>query len=182
TILTFFPWEGITQGRQGGGMATDIAYAVPEGSLEFWRNRLATFGVGITGEGKRFGESFLSFEDPDGLPLTLVVPATPDERKPWETEEVRDAEATRGFHTVTLTLRSVAETARVLTDIFEYRLDGQEGNRYRYVTDAVKGASRVDLLEVPGAARAINAGGTIHHVAFRVKDENTLMQYRQKVV
>ncbi len=44
TILTFFPWEGIGKGRQGAGMATHIGYAVPEGSLDFWKNRLRTSG------------------------------------------------------------------------------------------------------------------------------------------
>ena len=31
TILTFFPWEGITTGRRGTGMATEIGYSVPAG-------------------------------------------------------------------------------------------------------------------------------------------------------
>ncbi len=39
TILTFFPWEGITPGRKGTGMATEIGYTVPHGSLDFWIKR-----------------------------------------------------------------------------------------------------------------------------------------------
>ena len=40
TILTFFPWgEGIQQGRKGSGMATEIGYSVPKGSLDFWQKR-----------------------------------------------------------------------------------------------------------------------------------------------
>src|SRR5690606_25936722 len=88
TILTFFPWEGITRGRQGSGMTTDIGYAVPAGSLPFWTERLKKANVLITGSGERMGEEYLSFEDPDGLPLTLIVPATPNSRKPWVTNEV----------------------------------------------------------------------------------------------
>lgn len=74
TILTFFPWEGIPKGQQGTGMPTEIAYAVPEGSLDFWANRFNEYYVRITGQGTRFGESYLAFEDPDVLPLTLVLP------------------------------------------------------------------------------------------------------------
>ncbi len=182
TILTFFPWEGITKGRQGAGMATEIGYAVPSGSLAFWTDRFKQYNVPITGTGTRFGEEYLAFEDPDGLPLTLIVPSKADTRKPWETEDVKAVAATRGFHSISLTLHSAAETARVLTDIFEYTLAEKDGDRYRYVTPAIAGASTVDLLELPGAPRAVNAGGTIHHVAFRVKDEETLMHYREKVV
>lgn len=182
TILTFFPWEGVARGRQGTGITTDIAYAIPEAGLKFWTQRLKEQHVPILASGKRFGEAYLSFEDPDGLPLTLLVPSQPDQRKPWETPEVPASVATRGFHSVTLSLRSVAETASVLTDIFEYTPVSQEGNRHRYATQAVEGAATVDLLEVPQAGRAINAGGTIHHVAFRVKDEETLMHFREKVL
>ena len=35
TIITFFPWEGIGQGRNGAGMATHTGYSVPEGSFPF---------------------------------------------------------------------------------------------------------------------------------------------------
>jgi glyoxalase family protein len=182
TILTFFPWEGITKGRQGTGMTTDIGYAVPANSLGFWSDRLKKHDVRITGSGQRLDEAFLSFEDPDGLPLTFIVPAIGDKRKPWESSEVKASTATRGFHSVTLSLRSVTETAKVLTDIFDYTLVKQEGNRYRYATNAIESAGVVDLLEAPDAPRSINAGGTVHHVAFRVKNEDVLMQYREKVI
>jgi glyoxalase family protein len=70
----------------------------------------------------------------------------------------------------------------VLTDILGYKLSGKEGNRSRYTTDAVDNASIIDLVEAPGDPRAINAGGTIHHIAFRVKNEAVLMAYREKIV
>lgn len=182
TILTFFPWEGIGKGKPGTGMATDIGYAVPEGSLAFWTERFKQYHVNMNGSGSRFGEQYLSFEDPDGLPLTLIVPTAADRRKPWETPSVKAAVATRGFHSITLTLKSIHDTAAILTDIFDYKLLGQEGNRYRYRTDAVEHASIVDLLEAPQDARATGGSGTIHHVAFRVKDEAVLMQFREKIV
>ncbi len=182
TILTFFPWEGITKGKQGTGMATEIGYSVPDKSLEFWLDRFKKYNVKVNATGMRFGEQYLSFEDPDGLPLTLIIPKSGDNRKPWETEEVKAQVAPKGFHSITLTLKSVTDTAKVLTDIFDYILSGQEGNRYRYITDSVKNAAIIDLIEAPKEGSAINAGGTIHHIAFRVKDEEVLMDLREKVV
>lgn len=182
TILTFFPWERISKGTQGTGMATEIGYSAPGKSLALWSDRLKAHRIKITGTGVRFGEEYLSFEDPDGLPLTLVIPAMADTRKPWTTPDVPGSVATRGFHSITLSLRSVTATAKVLTDIFGYTLAGQEGNRYRYVTSAVETASIVDLLELPNETRGINAGGTIHHVAFRVKNEEIQSHYREKVL
>jgi len=182
TILTFFPWEGIGQGSEGVGMATEIGYSVPDGSLEFWLERFREHGI-TTGEvTERFGEKILPFKDPDGLSLSLIIPGKTDDRKPWETEQVKLENATRGFHSTTLSLQKIDETAKVLTDIFGYRLVSQEGNRYRFITETVETASIVDLLELPGGPRGRNAAGTNHHVAFRVKDEATQMEFREKIL
>ena len=58
----------------------------------------------------------------------------------------------------------------------------KDSNLYRYKTDAVENAAIIDILEMPQAPRGINAGGTNHHIAFRVKDEETLMAFREKIV
>jgi glyoxalase family protein len=181
TILTFFPWEGIGQGYTGTGMATNIGYAVPKDSLDFWADRFKQFRVKQESVNERFGEQFLSFQDPDGLKLDLIVPASDDNRKGWETTEVKSGVATKGFHSITLTVRNVAPTASILTDIFGYRLLKQEGNRYRFITDAINNASIVDIIEAPGLAQGRSAAGTNHHVAFRVKDDNILMAFREKI-
>ncbi len=182
TILTFFPWEGISLGKVGTGMATEIGYSVPDKSLDFWTARFNQHNVKVIATGEKFGEQYLSFEDPDGLRLTLIVPKNKDNRKPWETDEVKEAVATKGFHSITLTLKNIKATASILTDIFDYKLSAQEGNRSRFVTDAIEQAAIIDLEEAPDQPAAVNAGGTIHHIAFRVKDEATLMHYREKIV
>jgi glyoxalase family protein len=182
TILTFFPWEGVQPGKQGTGMATDIAYSVPAGSLDFWKKRLQDNQVSITGSGERLGEEYISFTDPDGLPLTFTIAKQKDNRKAWETPEVKADTGTQGFHAITLSLNDIKRTASILTDIFGYTLTGQEQSRHRYQTDAVQGAAIIDLLELPAGHRAVNASGTIHHIAFRVRDEKTLMAFREKIV
>jgi glyoxalase family protein len=181
TILTFFPWEGIGQGYTGSGMATSIGYSVPENSLDFWTGRFKQFNVKHDSVNERFGEQYLSFRDPDGLILDLIVPGSKDNRNGWETTGVKAGVATKGFHSITLTVRNVTPTASILTDIFGYRLLKQEGNRYRFITDAIDNASIVDIIEAPGLALGRSAAGTNHHVAFRVKDDNILMEFREKI-
>jgi glyoxalase family protein len=181
TILTFFPWEGIAPGRTGVGMATDIRYSVPAGSLEFWADRFKQFSVKHNPVSEVFGEQVLSFVDPDGLKIELVVPAKGDSRKPWTTPEVSAGVATQGFHSVVLTLKDIKPTAEILTDVFGYRLQEQAGNSYRFITETVENAAIIDLLESPGEGRGVNAAGTNHHVAFRVKDEETQMMFHEKI-
>lgn len=182
TILTFFPWgEGIPQGRRGSGMATEIGYSVPKGSLEFWVERFEKFNVIYNKPAERFGERYLTFLDPDGLKLELIESSTPDNRKPWETDEVKADVATRGFHNVTITLNDISGTAGVLIEVFGYKLLSTESNRYRYATDAVDNAAIVDLVELKDEKRGHVANGTVHHVAFRVKNDEVLMHFRDKV-
>lgn len=181
TVLTFFPWEGIGQGTTGTGMATNIGYSVLDGSLDFWADRFKQYNVKHENVNERFGEQYLSFQDPDGLKFDLIVSPTADKRKGWETKDVTAAVATKGFHSITLTVKNVTPTAKILTDIFGYKLLKQEGNRYRFITDAIETASVVDIIEAPNLAAGRGAAGTNHHVAFRVKDDNILMEFREKI-
>ncbi|WP_437921308.1 ring-cleaving dioxygenase [Sphingobacterium sp. LRF_L2] len=181
TILTFFPWEGIGTGRNGTGMATHIGYSVPKGSLTFWKNRLEAQQIAVE-EGEIFGEQLISFTDPDGLQLQFIESNQEDNRKPWLTNEIQSNTALRGFHNVTLTLQQAEQTAKVLTDILGYDFQDQAGNRSRFATKAIETANLIDIIEDPSAKRGHNAAGTNHHIAFRVKDEETLMAYREKVL
>lgn len=94
---------------------------------------------------------------------------------------MKEETATKGFHSITLTLKSIKGTVAVLTDIFGYKLLEQEGNRYRFVTDAVENAAIVDIIEDPEGKIGQVAGGTNHHVAFRVQDDKVLMEFREKI-
>ena len=182
TILTFFPWDRVKPGRRGIGMATEFAYSVPGGSLDFWLNRLDKMNVTYNKPAEKFGETYLTFLDPDGLKIELTVPKHTDERKPWRTAETDEDVAIKGFHNATLTLENVEKTAEILEKVFGYKLVEQSVNRYRYKTDAVDNAAIIDLVEVPGEGRAINAGGTIHHIAFSVKDDASERSIREKLV
>lgn len=181
TILTFFPWEGIGKGTNGTGLATHIGYSVPEGSLEFWKLRLQQSGIAVE-EGEIFGEKMISFKDPDGLQLQFIESSASDNRKVWTTDDIKDENALKGFHNVTLTLKKAEPTIKVLTDILGYGLQKQEENRYRFATDAIDTANLIDIIENDKIPAGRNAGGTNHHIAFRVENEAVLMEYREKVM
>ncbi|MCW3169927.1 ring-cleaving dioxygenase [Chryseobacterium sp. 09-1422] len=181
TILTFFPWEGIGKGTNGSGLATHIGYSVPKGSLEFWKGRFQQLNISFE-EGEIFGEKLISFQDPDGLQLQFIESESPDDRKVWTTDDIKDENALKGFHNITLTLKKADPTIKVLTDIFGYDLQKQENERYRFATDAIETANLVDIIESDKIAAGRNAAGTNHHVAFRVKDDQVLMEFREKVL
>jgi len=181
TILTFFPWERIKSGHTGTGMATEIGYTVPNGSLTFWEQRFQQMEVKFERIVERFGEQLLSFLDPDGLKLNLVISRETDNRQGWESKDVKKDAAIKGFHHITITLKNITATATILSDIFGYHFLYQEGSRHRFITDALETANVVDLVEARDEKIGLVAGGTNHHVAFRVKDESILMQFHDKV-
>lgn len=180
SILTFFPWEGIQTGRRGTRQVTEIGYSVPEGSLDFWQKRFEQNNVIYNKVSEKFGTPYLTFLDPDGLKLELVV-AGNDFREPWETDQVSAEHATRGFHGITITTNRLQPTADVLVNIFGYRLLETHVNRHRFVTDATEHANIVDVVEVPGEGAGHVAGGSVHHVAFRVKNDEVLMKFRRRI-
>lgn len=181
SILTFFPWEGIGAGRRGTRQVTEIGYSVPAGSLDFWQNRLEKNNVIYNKPAVKFGERYLTFLDPDGLKFELTEAKNPDSRAQWETKEVSKENAVHGFHHITITTNKMEATAAILTNVLGYRLQETEVNRSRFITDTVAHAAIVDLVEAPGEAVGHVAGGSVHHVAFRVKDEETLMYFRDKI-
>jgi glyoxalase family protein len=163
-------------------MATEIGYSVPADSLGFWAHRLRQHQPLEQLLQQRFGETVLPFQDPDGLNISLIVPRDPDPRRPWTTPEVKADTATKGFHSVTLTLKNIKPTADILTGVFGFDLKGQEGDRYRFQSPAGDKANIVDLVETPQGARGLNGGGTNHHVAFRVPNEEVQLEYREKIL
>ena len=181
TILTFFPWTNIRQGQNGVGMATEVDYSIPKGSLNFWKTRFEKLNISYK-LSEKFGEKHIAFSDPDGLNISLIESRQKDNRKGRETDEINADVAIKGFYTVTLILNNIKGTATILTEVFGYNFLEQKENLYRYQTESVENAALIDLLEMPLASKGLNAGGTIHHIAFRVKDEETLMAFREKIV
>jgi glyoxalase family protein len=180
TILTFFPWEGISQGRRGVGQATETGFAVPEGSLDFWLKRLDDRNVIYNKPATKFGQEYLTILDPDGLKLELV--GVPQDKliTPFETPGLDNNVALGGFHHVTLTLTSIKPTVAVL-ELLGYKQVAQEVNRYRFALDGNPKAGVIDLVEAAGEARGLSGGGTVHHIAFRVKNQAAQVEFQEAI-
>ncbi|MCC2662598.1 MAG: ring-cleaving dioxygenase [Geminicoccaceae bacterium] len=181
TVMTFFPWERMGRGRPGVGEVSLTQFAVPPGSLPFWRTRLEANAALVSGPAEAFGEAGLLGEDPDGLKFALVVPADEDDREPWTTAGIERAVAIRGFHGVTLTLADAAPTAVLLEDLLGYERLGEEAGTQRYATPQARHARIVDLVARPDGQRALQGGGSVHHIAFAVADRAAQLEVRRRL-
>ncbi|NUC71855.1 VOC family protein [Haloterrigena sp. SYSU A558-1] len=168
TSVTFFPYTDARDGRVGAGQASAVSFLVPDGSLDYWRERLADAGAEPAEPRERFGDTVLPFTDPDGLPLELVARAdAPPANLPES--PVPHAHAIRGFFGVTLSLTSADPTGDLLKEM-GYRQTDRDGTRKRYTADGDLGFV-VDVVENPQAQRGIPGAGTVHHVAFQVAED-----------
>ena len=182
SLMTFFPWKGIRQGRIGAGQSTSTAFSVPAGSLGWWSGHFAQLGIAsqITTEGSE--EERLSLRDPDGLQLDLIASSTHDPRDPWDSASVPAQYAVRGQHSSVLTVRDAAATVSLLTDDLGLTVVSERGNRIRLAAGEPVPGSIVDVITEPTAPEGMNAGGTVHHIAFRVPDHATQELWRQELV
>jgi glyoxalase family protein len=181
TDLTFFPWPNMPRGRKGIGLAVEVGLAVPEGSLAFWAERLQAMGVDLEAPASRFGEKALRLRDPHGLDLSLTETSDPREFAPWLQGPIPEQHQVRGFHAVRLWERELAATARFLSDALGFELVGEESGWHRFGAEEGGSGKWIDVRELPGERRGSWGTGAVHHVAFRVADEEEQLGVRQRV-
>lgn len=178
TILTFFPWPDGMHGRIGTGQLTVTSFAVPEGALEFWRERLREHSVECRECGSPFDERGLSFADPDGLQLELVSSPDANPDRAWTHGPVPAGYAIRGFHRVTLSEEGFERTAALLTETLGFRLQASEGNRFRYAISAGGTGTIADVICTPAGRSGRVSVGTVHHVAWRTPTDEQQVKWR----
>ena len=179
SILTFFPWPGAHRGRPGTGEVSTVSFSVPDASLDYWVRRAEDTGIPTDATKTRFdGERFLSFSDPDGLPVELVgVAVSPDG---WGPSAVPEAHTIRGFHGAVLSVGGYERTAKLLADSFGFEPAGEHENRFRFRARENKGiGSRIDVLCQPLLSRAMLGAGTVHHIAWRTENDESQKQWRR---
>jgi glyoxalase family protein len=182
SLLTFFPWRGVASGRIGAGQSTSTAFSVPAGSLGWWKDHFASIGVDAKVVSNGFDPDRLSLRDPDGLNLELVAASTDDPRDPWDSASVPAEYAVRGQHSSVLTVRDLDSTVQVLTQDLGMHVLEERPNRVRVGAGSGLAGGIVDVVGTGLAPQGLTAGGTVHHIAFRVPDRAAQEVWRRDLV
>ncbi|MEL6962266.1 MAG: ring-cleaving dioxygenase [Pseudomonadota bacterium] len=167
SILTFFPFQHAGPGRTGAGMASAIAFALPEAAFDFWVERLADNAMDFDGPERRFGENIVAFSDPDGLRIELIAVSHKGETSGWVGGPVSPEQAISYIHSVTLCVDAAAGTANLLTDAMGFERQDEDGDRLRLKASGGEVDSFIDLACQPDQLYGAMGIGTFHHVAFR---------------
>lgn len=179
SALTFFLWENMPAGRQGMGQAVEVSYAVPKGSLAFWKKRLDADGY-TSVESERFGDKLLSLRDAEGMKIELVETSTAANAPAWSDGRMPIEHAVRGFSGITLRPHNGSRTGEVLRDGFGYADGGKDGDRQRFLGSADIG-SHIDIVIDKSGPRGTQGAATLHHVAFRAKDDAEEIEIAERI-
>jgi glyoxalase family protein len=181
SILTFFPWPGVTPGREGSGLTTATSFSVPATSLGFWSKHLAGLNIDWAWGKDSSGHDLVEVRDYDGMRLQLVG-TVGDTRSGWDGVANIPAEhAVLGLHSVELSQIQIDPTAGMLQNLLGMSLSSESSGKANF--QMAEGASGTKVEVLGGVAdRGLQAGGTVHHVAFRAPDLTTMELWQQELM
>jgi len=184
TDLTFFPWAQMAPSREGYGLSSEVALAIPPGSIDFWSNRLQQSGAMLAQAESRFGQPALPFRDPHGLRVALVESEDSLGRPftPWDRSPIPVEHQIRGLESARMVERDLVRTSSFLSDAMGFTRVGVENGWHRYGVGDGKSGAYVDLYEMPTAGRGAWGTGSIHHLAWRVDDAAHQLDVRTRVL
>ena len=180
SVMTYFPFGQMPRGKRGTGEVGVTEFAVPQGSLGYWTDRLAAQGVTGLTESSFLGEKRLEFSGPDGDGFALVESADRG-RTPWTGTDVPQDAGILGFHGARMRLRDSAATAELL-GFMGYQKDDSDGAVTRYRIDGGNPADRIDLETLSDGKAAAQGAGSVHHIAFAVEDRAAQLRVREALV
>jgi glyoxalase family protein len=180
TILTFFPWPRVSRGTTGIGEVTRTAFSIPLNSLDYWAQRLQDNGVLVERTGKRFDEEVLTFADPDGMKIEIVAHADAGAANAPRFSSVPPEHAIRGFFGVTLFEHSADETSAIL-NVMGFSQIAEAGNRLRFAAPGTALGNHIDLLIDPNGGYGRSGAGSVHHIAFRARDDAAQREWREVI-
>ena len=179
TDLTFFPWPQLARPRMGHGLTHVVALEVPSGSIDFWGTRLQRYGARIETREKWFGDDTIALVDPHGLQLRLVARAAGRQFTPWDASPVAAEHQVRGLFGAQIWERDASVTASFLTSVLGFEHLGSEDEWTRYGFPDAAGV--VDVKATPAVNRGAWGVGAVHHLAWRVDDEQHQLAMRSQV-
>jgi glyoxalase family protein len=162
-----------------------------DAALSYWEKRLKEYGI-VTEEIKvRADRKTLAFRDLEGQRLILVS----DENnegiaggQPWSKSTTPEETAIVGLGPVRLTVPAAEATVQVLTELLGFRKKGSysaevDGQPEILVLETGEGGSgaEVHVEERNDIPQERLGRGGVHHVAFRVDNEEELRQWIEKV-
>jgi len=181
TDLTFFEIPMAARTHYGRNSISMTSLRVPsDESLVFWKKRFEEYQIEHDEISNQANRLVLAFRDFEGQRLSLVS----DEHKqgvaggiPWEKSPIPKEHGVVGLGPVQLTVGRQEITGKVLTDILGFQKTQEYQDMNVFETGLGGSGAEVHIIERPDIPRERAGRGSVHHVAFRVENEEELRNW-----
>jgi glyoxalase family protein len=190
TDMTFFDWPQTAPDVRGTDSIVNTLFRVNgRAALEYWVKRFDEKQVKHNAIESFNGRDILRFEDPEGQRLTLVDDGgAPFEGEVWDGVDVPPEFAIRGFYGVQLSVAHLAQMEPIFTTLLGFEqvghqpsLDNPKETVTIYAIDGGGPGKEVQVVEQPTARHAFLGKGGVHHVAFRLRNDEEQQAWIQRL-
>ena len=178
TVMTYFPFPSRAKGHRGIGEVAKAQFAVLPDSLDFWEDRLIAHDVKELTRVERFSSSCLEFLGPDGENLAICEQDTAI--LPPADGHIPSTVAIRGFHSAQFCVDRTSSVGNLL-EFMGFVTGPRDGDTQRFQLRSSAPASIIDVQYVENREAAQESAGSVHHIAFAVKDEAAQNRIRNAI-
>ena len=178
TDITFFDFQGIPKKVQGVNEISRTGFRVAnDAALGYWLKRFTKYNVQNEGIKELFGKKVIFFQDFDDQ---LYAMFSDENNKgvlsgtPWLNGPVPNEFGITGLGSIFFRINNLERMDNVLTNALFMRKVNQEGALHLYEMGEGGNGASVILEVVEGREKSYQGYGSVHHVAFRVKNEEVL--------
>lgn len=176
TDLTFFEWP-VAREKRGTNAITRTGMRVSgRASLDYWLARFEALGI-THGEIAEVDERLtLPFEDHEGQRFALVDDGGAGAAFPWAKSPVPPEHQIRGLGPIEMSVPDLTHSDRFLRLVYDMRAERTYARAdgitvHVYAMGEGGPATELHVAIEPHLAPARQGAGSVHHVAFRAKDD-----------
>lgn len=181
TDMTFFNFPGVSKGTHGTDEIAKTSFRVPtDEALSYWVKRFNRLKVDHEGISEMFGKKVLTFVDFDDQRYQMIS----DENNkgvpsgiPWQKGPIPLEYGITGLGPIGIRVPDFSYFKEVLEKIYLMKEKAQEDAFHLFEMGEGGNGGSVIVEENKDMPKGRQGYGTVHHVAFRVKDKSELEEW-----
>ena len=181
TDLTFFDFPNSRERTTGKNSIQTIGLRVKnQDALAYFKSRFECLNVTHEDIQTLFDMTILPFQDFDGQYYMLVSDEgihVEDQTQPWHETDIPEDYRILGLGPIEFIVHDLEVMTKVMVDMMHFKKIQSEDHLALFETYHGGNASRVIVKEDASLPLAIQGFGGVHHVAFRVEDDEALEKW-----